>query len=108
MVEIHGEIHFMSQLGDCPYVPAYHGSFIFHNKLWIIMEFCGGGSCVDMVLDTDQKLKSGPFDESHICTILKEVLQGLAFLHSQAKLHRDIKGANVLLVRWIITKVRRR
>lgn len=54
------------------------------------MEFCAGGSCSDL-------LKSGVFSEMHICILMNELLQGLDHLHSQGKLHRDIKAANILI-----------
>jgi serine/threonine-protein kinase 24/25/MST4 len=54
------------------------------------MEFCAGGSCSDL-------LKSGVFSELHICILMNELLQGLDHLHSQGKLHRDIKAANILI-----------
>ena len=82
------EISILSEL-DSPYVTKYHGSFLKGSDLWIIMEFCSGGSCADL-------MKPGLISEEYISIIIRELLMGLDYLHSDKKLHRDIKGAYIL------------
>ena len=40
---------------------------------------------------------SGPLSEKQIAFMSRETLQGLVYLHTMGKMHRDIKGANILL-----------
>ncbi|KAF9453880.1 STE/STE20/YSK protein kinase [Macrolepiota fuliginosa MF-IS2] len=87
--DIQQEIQILSQL-DSPHVTKYHGSFLKGSHLWIVMEYCSGGSCSDL-------MKPGVFREEYIAIIVRELLRGLDYLHTEGKLHRDIKAANILL-----------
>ncbi|KAG9104263.1 hypothetical protein FRC06_004011 [Ceratobasidium sp. 370] len=87
--EIQQEIAHLAQC-DSDYVTRYYGSFVRGYKLWIIMEYLAGGSCLDL-------LKPGVFPEAQIAVLLRELLLGLDYLHTEGKIHRDIKAANILL-----------
>uniref|UniRef100_A0AAQ5YCY1 Mitogen-activated protein kinase kinase kinase kinase n=1 Tax=Amphiprion ocellaris TaxID=80972 RepID=A0AAQ5YCY1_AMPOC len=64
-------------------IVAYFGSYLCREKLWICMEYCGGGSLQDIY--------HGKF------SVQSYFLCGLGYLHIKGKMHRDIKGANILL-----------
>lgn len=83
------EIAILSEL-QSPYVTKYYGSYAKGAELWIVMEFCSGGSCADL-------MKPGKIEEEYIAIIVRELLLGLDYLHTDKKLHRDVKAANVLL-----------
>ncbi|KZF20232.1 Pkinase-domain-containing protein [Xylona heveae TC161] len=87
--EIQQEISVLSTCAS-PFVTQYKTCFLRGHKLWIVMEYLGGGSCLDL-------LKPGPFNEGHIAIICRELLLGLDYLHKEGKIHRDIKAANILL-----------
>ncbi|XP_042896675.1 serine/threonine-protein kinase 3 [Parasteatoda tepidariorum] len=89
--EIIKEISIMQQC-DSPYVVKYYGSYFKGTDLWIVMEYCGGGSVSDLM-----RIRKKTLMEHEIATILCDTLRGLSYLHSRRKIHRDIKAGNILL-----------
>ncbi|XP_064394786.1 mitogen-activated protein kinase kinase kinase kinase 5-like [Halichondria panicea] len=81
-------------LADCKQrnIVGFHGSYLRRDRLWIAMEYCGGGSVQDIYHVTNQGL-----NELQIAFICREMLAGLEYLHERNMIHRDIKGANILL-----------
>lgn len=49
--DIQKEIALLSQLkaGDAPNITAFHGSYLLGHRLWVIMDFCSGGSVRTLV-----------------------------------------------------------
>uniref|UniRef100_A0A4W5K587 Mitogen-activated protein kinase kinase kinase kinase n=1 Tax=Hucho hucho TaxID=62062 RepID=A0A4W5K587_9TELE len=78
----------ITMMKECKHknIVAYFGSYHRNTKLWICMEYCGGGSLQDIYHVT------GPFKEKQIAYICRETLQGLYHLHETSKMHRDIKS----------------
>ena len=75
-------------------IVKYFGSYFSRqtNTLWLILEFCDSGSVIDLMLAMDRT-----YTEIEIATIIKMVLNGLILIHEKNLIHRDIKGANILL-----------
>lgn len=53
--EIQGEIAVLSTCASS-FVTQYKGSFLRGHKLWIVMEYLGGGSCLDLVCHSESQL----------------------------------------------------
>ncbi|KAJ3038469.1 putative protein serine/threonine kinase [Rhizophlyctis rosea] len=75
--DIHQEIAILSEL-DSKRWTRYYGSFIKGTKLWIIMELCSGGSCVDLI-------KAGRIAEPHVAVIMRELLPALDSPHRRGR-----------------------
>jgi serine/threonine protein kinase len=74
-------------LQECSHanIVAYFGSYLKSDRLWIAMEFCGGGSLQDIYHIT------GGLNELQIAYVCGETLKGLDYLHNKSLIHRDIK-----------------
>lgn len=69
-------------------------SFIEHECLWIVMELAHYGTLKGLLND---RYINGVKDEILIATIMKQLLLSIEYCHSKGKIHRDIKGGNILI-----------
>ncbi|MGV9419487.1 protein kinase domain-containing protein [Streptomyces sp. NPDC003674] len=76
---------------DHPHVLAPASWAADDDKVLFTMDLVGGGSLVHLVGDY------GPLPPGFVCTLLDQLLSGLAAVHAEGVVHRDIKPANVLL-----------
>ena len=75
-----------------PNVVAFDNTYLNGETLWLVMEYCGGGSVADL-------LRFRQLHENEIAHVLFETLNGLSHLHQQNIIHRDLKSANLLLTK---------
>lgn len=74
-----------------PNIVQYLGSSNEDDSLNIFLEYVPGGSVAALLNNY------GPLKEPLIRNFVRQILTGLAYLHNKGIIHRDIKGANVLV-----------
>ncbi|XP_071731458.1 uncharacterized protein [Rutidosis leptorrhynchoides] len=75
-----------------PNIVHYLGSEVVDNRFCIYLEYVHPGSLNKYVRD-----HCAAVTESVIRNFTRHILSGLAYLHSKKTVHRDIKGANLLV-----------
>ncbi|KAK3870308.1 hypothetical protein Pcinc_024462 [Petrolisthes cinctipes] len=84
------EIRFLRSLRH-PNTVTYRGCYLKESTVWLVMEYCLG-SASDII-----EVHRQPLREEEISAICEGCLQGLSYLHSLGKIHRDVKAGNILL-----------
>uniref|UniRef100_A0A7E4VX49 Protein kinase domain-containing protein n=1 Tax=Panagrellus redivivus TaxID=6233 RepID=A0A7E4VX49_PANRE len=67
-------------------------AYYYENCLSVMLEYCAGGAVDQIMLELDKGLT-----ENQTATVIRQVTNGLVFLHSKYVIHRDLKAGNILL-----------
>ncbi|KFK28377.1 hypothetical protein AALP_AA8G507400 [Arabis alpina] len=89
--QLEQEIRLLSNLQH-PNIVQYFGSEIVEDRFFIYLEYVHPGSINKYIRD-----HCGTMTESVIRNFTRHILSGLAYLHNKKTVHRDIKGANLLV-----------
>ncbi|KAG6891390.1 hypothetical protein C0992_007613 [Termitomyces sp. T32_za158] len=88
--QIRDELGVMEMLHH-PNVVEYYGIEVHRDKVYIFEEYCQGGSLAAL-------LDHGKIEDENIIQVYTmQMLEGLAYLHKEGVIHRDIKPDNILL-----------
>ncbi|KAF8702061.1 hypothetical protein HU200_033406 [Digitaria exilis] len=90
VMELEDEVKMLKNLSH-PNIVRYIGTVREENTLNILLEFVPGGSIQSLLG------RLGSFPEAVIRKYTRQLLQGLVYLHRNGIIHRDIKGANILV-----------
>ena len=74
----------------CPYLVKHFDCFRTDTNVYLIMELCQGGTLSSFI-------EKQALSQSDTKNIVKQVLEGLAYLEELSICHRDLKPENIFI-----------
>lgn len=97
MKSIQFEIYLLRQL-EHKHIVKYIDAIQVDDFLYIVLEYIEGGNLANLV-------RKASLTEKLVKVYIRQVVEGLDYLHQMGVVHRDIKGANILLNKDGIVKL---
>lgn len=91
-IKFQREIEVMQRLSQHQNIVDFYNAGEVNGIFYFLMEFCQGGSAAGLAKSSDNRL-----DLLTAGRIMLQSLEGLAFIHEQDYVHRDLKPPNILL-----------
>ncbi|MEG4147293.1 serine/threonine-protein kinase [Microcoleus sp. Pol12B5] len=80
----------LDELGKHPQIPELLAHFQQERYQYLVQEFIEGQNL------QEELARTGPFSQSQILSLLKDLLPVLQFVHDRSVIHRDIKPPNII------------
>ena len=89
------EIAIMKELNH-PNIVKFYDLLISYSHYYVIMEYCNGGG-LSNCLAKYKNLYHKPFSQEIVQYLMRQIIEGLRYIHSKKIIHRDIKLDNILV-----------
>jgi serine/threonine protein kinase len=87
------EVRLHLSLAPHPCVVTVHGYFEDQARAYLVLELCEGGNL------WQELRRQRPVAPEQVCHWFRQIVRGVAYLHANDVVHRDLKLSNVLLTR---------
>ena len=89
------EISIMKELIH-PNIVRFYDLLATYSHYYVVMEYCNGGG-LSNCLSKYKQLYHRPFSQEIVQYLMRQIVEGLKFIHSRKIVHRDIKLDNILV-----------
>ena len=89
------EISIMKELIH-PNIVRFYDLLATYSHYYVVMEYCNGGGLSNCLAKYKQ-LYRRPFSQEIVQYLMRQIIEGLKFIHSRKIIHRDIKLDNILV-----------
>lgn len=91
------EARMLTQINEHPNIIKQYGVYSDDRRLWIVYEYMDGGSLDSLIKEwMVRSEEKGKFSEATIRDMARQIIAGIAHLHANGIVHRDIKSDNIL------------
>ena len=89
------EISIMKELNH-PNIVRFYDLLASYSHYYVVMEYCNGGA-LSNCLQKYKALYHMPFTQEIVQYLMRQIVEGLQYIHSHKIIHRDIKLDNILV-----------